>query len=241
MGKKSPVVSHFSSAVDKYIENWPERNAFALKAMKPFFKRQLRILELGCGTGHCLEDLSVHYPQFNLYGLDITPAMIKKARAIRPASVNFMLGDCLYSPFKSETFDTVIAYDLLHHLIAGNYKDSGKLREAVLRKMIELTKPQGSIIVEEVCVNTKWRSVLIFLFSQFLSRLHISIPSLNIITDVVVNFFTLNELDAVFEHLSLTIVTKEINDYKSFGTKLGTWISTFGSRTFLVNYVLRRN
>jgi hypothetical protein len=59
---------------------------------------------------------------------------------------------------------------------------------------------------------------------------------LHINTDVVLNFFTLDELASTLDHLGLQIVKQEIKKFKGFGA----WISTFGSSTIHVHYVLER-
>jgi len=236
MNIEDSVVSHFTSSVSKYPEKWSELEDFAKQAFKPIIERRSRVLELGCGTGHRLEGLSTYYPKLKLYGMDITPAMVKKARAIQPELINFMVGDCLHNPFKGGEFDAVLMYYVLHHLIKDNKKVSNSLREKGFRELLRLLAPKGFIILGEVCVNTAWRSALIFFVSHLLSKFHISLPMLDIGPDVVTNFFTLEELQANFDRLGLSVVSCQIEHYKN----LSTWLSTFGSFTYHVIYTLRR-
>jgi SAM-dependent methyltransferase len=53
-----------------------------------------RIADIGCGTGHHVNELSVR--NLNVIGIDISPSMIKKARENYPNS-NFEIGDALQS------------------------------------------------------------------------------------------------------------------------------------------------
>jgi hypothetical protein len=127
-------------------------------------------------------------------------------------------------------------YYVLHHLIKDNKKVSNSLREKGFRELLRLLAPKGFIILGEVCVNTAWRSALIFFVSHLLSKFHISLPMLDIGPDVVTNFFTLEELQANFDRLGLSVVSCQIEHYKN----LSTWLSTFGSFTYHVIYTLRR-
>lgn len=230
------VITHFTASVKRYTEDLLHRDEFAMRAFKNYAERRLRVLELGCGTGHCLESLSLSYPRFDLYGLDITPAMVKTARKLRPDTIVLMVGDCLRTPFKNDKFDAVVMYSVLHHLVTKTKEESSALREAGLRELLRLLAPDGFIVLEEVCVNAAWRSALIFALSHLLSRSHISIPALHIHTNVVLNFFTLDELAATLDRLGLYVVKQEIKKFKG----IGTWISTVGSFTYHVHYVLKR-
>jgi SAM-dependent methyltransferase len=236
MKSDASVVSHFTTSVNRYSEHIPPQDEFSMAAFTRHADKRLKVLEIGCGTGHRLEGLATYYSGFVLFGFDITPAMIHTACKIRPKGINFMIGDCLQIPFNKGYFDAVIIYDILHHLVGGDKKESDKLREAGFRELLRILAPHGFIVFEEVCVNRKWRSNLILWFSHTLSKLHISIPVLNINTDVVVNFYTLDELQETIDRLNLEIVKHEVVNYKD----LGRWISTFGSFEYHMRYVLKR-
>ena len=236
MSVEKSVISHFTTSVRRYVESPPLPDDFAMKAFAPQAGRGLRVLELGCGTGHRLEGLSLYYPDFRLCGIDITPVMIKTAHAVRPASIAFVFGDCLRNPFFDGQFDAIVMYDVLHHLISGTREESNVLRERGLHELLRLLAPGGFIVLEEVCVTAAWRSRLIFTISRLISRLHVSISSLHIHTDVVLNFFTIDELTATIDRLGLDIVEQDSDKFKG----LGVWISTFGSTTYHVRCILKR-
>lgn len=236
MNMDSSVVSHFTSSATRYAYDLPARDHFAMRAFEPFAEKRLKVLELGCGTGHLLAGLSAYYPLFDIHGLDVTPAMIGIARASRPKSIEFMLGNCLRAPFKSESFDAVIMHNILHHLVTGDRQESSMLREAGLQELIRLVEPQGFIVLHEVCVSTRWRSALIFYLSRVLARLHVSISILNIHTDIVANFFSLDELEHSLATLGLSIVRKEVKP----DCRLRQWITAFLSCQYHVDYLLKR-
>ena len=231
------VVSHFTASVNRYTEPPPEPGDFVLRAFEPYAGQSLRVLELGCGTGHRLEGLARLHPRFRLFGLDLTPIMVQTARRVRPAALSFMVGDCLAAPFADGQFDAVILYDVLHHLVRGTKEESNLLREAGIKELMRLLARGGRIVMEEVCVKTGWRAQWIHAASRLVSRLHLSIPALHIHTDVVLNFYTLDELDDAFAKCGLFIKEREVKKYPG----LGAWISTFGDSTYHVRCVLERN
>lgn len=83
-----------------------------------------RIVDLGAGTGYGLQHLQVRFPSANLLGLDLAPAMLRRARAKFPASswgqrlaarltsatfasVEFVCADMERLPFKPNSLDLI--------------------------------------------------------------------------------------------------------------------------------------
>ena len=237
MKVESSVVSHFTASVDRYSEPPSPPEDYAMRAFAPLTGTRAQVLELGCGTGHRLAGLERDHAGFRLFGLDITPSMVQKARQIRPAGISFMVGDCLHVPFESSRFDAIIICNVLHHLVAGNKTESDLLRQRGLEELVRLLALGGRIVLEEYCVNAAWRARLIFLVSHLVSRLHLSLPRLHIHTDVVTNFYALEELEQAFSRAGLRLVQKEVNRFPGFAVRL----ATFGDTTYQVRCVLERN
>jgi ubiquinone/menaquinone biosynthesis C-methylase UbiE len=102
------------------IESWNERYQQQARWTKPLrdylynkigIKQTKRILEVGCGTGVILEELS-HISSNPLFGVDINPAVITFAHNSSIES-NFSIGDAFYLPFHSNTFDISLCHFLL--------------------------------------------------------------------------------------------------------------------------------
>ena len=73
----------------------------------------ISILDVGCGTGNILK-LSEHY--FNdIYGVDISTKMLQEAHEYCPIS-KLVRADSSKLPFKSNMFDCVSFYSVLHHI-----------------------------------------------------------------------------------------------------------------------------
>ena len=70
------------------------------------------LLDVGCGTGYILRIARKVFT--NVVGVDITPAMLEKARAIGGVTVHEACSDSI--PFPSSSFGVITAYGFLHHL-----------------------------------------------------------------------------------------------------------------------------
>ncbi len=74
------------------------------------FKPSMKLLDIGCGTGHIIQKLASSCEGAILIGLDISPAMIEIARrdSVLLTNVSFTLGDGMHLPFSACSFDIVI-------------------------------------------------------------------------------------------------------------------------------------
>lgn len=74
-----------------------------------------RVLEVGCGTGHWLEQLVWLVPA--CFGLDFSPGMLARA-ARRPVALTLVQGRAQSLPFAPATFDLVYCVNAIHHFDA---------------------------------------------------------------------------------------------------------------------------
>jgi predicted TPR repeat methyltransferase len=96
--------------VDELGYRIPETMAARIKTIDP--RRNLRVLDLGCGTGLCGVQLAGCFTQ--LTGVDLSSAMLKKARArnLYTELIDASLGEWLETA-PSGAFDLVLAADVL--------------------------------------------------------------------------------------------------------------------------------
>ena len=72
------------------------------------------VLDLGAGTGRALPALAQRYPQAQLIGLDVTPAMLQRA-ATRPDQTALLVcADAAQLPFPDQSVDLVFSNLALH-------------------------------------------------------------------------------------------------------------------------------
>jgi ubiquinone/menaquinone biosynthesis C-methylase UbiE len=89
------------------------RRAAVFQILTPYLANAARILDLGCGNGIYLVKLcklgKLHRP----VGMDISEAMLAKAREQLGSGVEFVRGDAAAIPFKAKSWDLVICSHVL--------------------------------------------------------------------------------------------------------------------------------
>lgn len=76
-----------------------------------------RVLDLGTGTGAAARVLARRFPEADVIGVDLAPAMIEEARRLLPAElagrVRFEVGDGSRLAFADATFDLVVLLNMI--------------------------------------------------------------------------------------------------------------------------------
>ncbi|HUJ63154.1 MAG TPA: class I SAM-dependent methyltransferase [Kofleriaceae bacterium] len=105
---------------------------------------ELRLLDIACGTGRTLHQLSRAHPRLRLHGVDLSPAYIKLARKRleHVAELTLAVENAEALPWADATFDVVTSVYLFHELPRN-------ARRNVVREMLRLVKPGGLVVVED--------------------------------------------------------------------------------------------
>ena len=113
------------------------RRALSLiaKAWRARDHRGLAMLDLACGTGAFLSDLSVAFPRARLIGADLSPAYVAAAHAAAPRAA-LVQAKAEQLPFADASLDAVSAVYLFHEL-------PPKVRSAVAAEIARVLKPGG--------------------------------------------------------------------------------------------------
>jgi SAM-dependent methyltransferase len=76
-----------------------------------------RALDLGTGTGKAARVVATRFPQAEVVGVDLSPAMIEEARRVLPAElsgrVRFDVADASRLPFEDGAFDLVLLLNMI--------------------------------------------------------------------------------------------------------------------------------
>jgi len=105
-----------------------------LTTLKNELKGKPKILDLCCGTGHLVKDLS----KLGSYtGVDFAPNMIKHCKKTYK-NKKFILADAEDLPFKANSFDAVVCFWSFHHIL---YPDE------VFKEIKRILKPDGFVII----------------------------------------------------------------------------------------------
>ena len=110
---------------------------------RPFIKnlRGKRVLDIGCGNG---THLSID--KKNWVGLDVNKDAVKDAKA---KGCNAVLGSATDCPFEDGSFDGIIAYHVIEHLVPSDaYK--------MLTEMARLLKKGGSAYIASPMPSNVW-------------------------------------------------------------------------------------
>lgn len=73
------------------------------------------VLDVGCGTGMLSEQLLSALPSCRLAGIDLSPAMVERARARLAGRAEVREADAERLPFHDGVFDLVVCNDSFHH------------------------------------------------------------------------------------------------------------------------------
>jgi ubiquinone/menaquinone biosynthesis C-methylase UbiE len=101
-----------------------------------------RILDVACGTGRFLSQLSQALPDARLYGLDMSPFYVRYARRLLDAtsSTTLVVEDAAKMPFADGFFDAVVSVFLFHEL-------PPRVRRVVATEMHRVLKPGGTVVL----------------------------------------------------------------------------------------------
>src|SRR5437763_5892821 len=95
------------------------------------------VCDLGCGPGHVARYLNERGA--NVVGVDLSPAMIERARALTP-SVRFAVGDMRALDVPDGAWQTIVAFYSIIHFAPAELLD-------VFREMNRVLAPGGTLLV----------------------------------------------------------------------------------------------
>lgn len=137
-------MSHENSIISRY-EKETESASLGCANLWPFIslKENMCILDLGCGRGIQTQELGRKLRgQGLVIGLDLTPAMVEKARASNnPGNVEFVVGAIEDLPFEDNRFDLIVSNCVINHA-----RDKRKVYQEIFRTL----KQGGKFIIGDV-------------------------------------------------------------------------------------------
>lgn len=105
-------------------------------------RRNLKLLDCGCGTGNNLELLG----QFGrAYGFDLAPVGLKIAR--EAGRTRLARASVAAAPFPTDTFDVVTSFDVLYSLQERDER-------AATAEMFRLAKPGGHVLINVAAMES---------------------------------------------------------------------------------------
>jgi len=121
---------------DKFIEpSTVVLRKIMLKMFPP--KEGMRVLEIGCGTGTNLK--LYQKAGCEVYGIDLSPSMLKVASNKLGEQAHMKLGDASQMPYSDSYFDIVIAMLTLH-------ETPNSIRSPIVGEMARVVKRNGRLL-----------------------------------------------------------------------------------------------
>ena len=100
------------------------------------------LLDVGCGTGALLRAVRRLDSSARVWGVDLTPAMLRIAAGKLQRRAGLAAADAMALPFAAASFDLVVSTSSLHYWtnpVAG------------LREMARVARPDGRVVVTDWC------------------------------------------------------------------------------------------
>lgn len=109
------------------------------------------LLDLGCGTGALARAVLERAPSCRLTGVDLSPAMLDKARDRLDGAANLVLADVEQLPFRDGTFDAAWCNDSFHH-----YPDP----EKAAFQMWRVLRRSGTLVIGDIWQAAPARAIM---------------------------------------------------------------------------------
>ncbi len=101
-------------------------------------KKGMRVLEVGCGTGLNLK--LYQEAGCEIYGIDLSPSMVKAANKKLGGRADIRVGDASKMPYQDNSFDLVVGMFTLHEM-------PGSIRLPVIKEMARVIKTDGHLLL----------------------------------------------------------------------------------------------
>jgi len=155
---------------DKYDQLWVQK--YSLCPTRDYVLRLLRdmradsLIDIGCGTGQLLDQVSQKHPQIKLTGIDKSEEMVRKCRE-KKIPGRFICGDIAEADHGKETFDAIVCCHSFPY-----YENKPK----IIEKVHGMLNESGKAIFIQASQNSLYDKVALWLVertaekAEYLSR-----------------------------------------------------------------------
>ncbi|KST64470.1 class I SAM-dependent methyltransferase [Mastigocoleus testarum] len=116
----------------------------SLEVFSDVLPKQIRVLDVACGTGRTLKSIRSTLPEASLFGVDLSPAYLRKTNEVLsqiPGELPQLLqANAEELPYLDNYFHAVTSVFLFHELPAP-------VRQSVIEESFRVTKPGGTFII----------------------------------------------------------------------------------------------
>ena len=148
MNKSKEFWDRASKNYDKTEERFEYIHSKSRENTKKYLNGSNIVLDYGCGTGTTSCEIANRVKE--IHAIDISSKMIEIAKrkvvASKVENINFSQTDIFDKRYKKESFDVILAFNMLHTVIDP---------QVVMRRIYELLKPEGLFISVTPCLLEK--------------------------------------------------------------------------------------
>lgn len=134
---------HYFNEIEKHHWWWEGRRQILRQEIKKV--KNLRILDIGCGTGETLTFLDSYLPIPKLSGVDSSQVAVNYAKKRGHSDIRKV--DALNLPYQDNTFDYILLLDVIEHI-----KDDASLLSEAKRVL----KKGGKILITSPALQFIW-------------------------------------------------------------------------------------
>lgn len=87
-----------------------------LRFIKKLNKKNIKILDIGCGSGYLIKRIKDEFPNYEVFGIDVELKSIEIAKTFSKAKFSCKNAESLVSEFGHNFFDLIISTDVMEHI-----------------------------------------------------------------------------------------------------------------------------
>lgn len=202
------VIEHFQERVEEYSEK---------RELIPFpIDFEGRILEVGCGARPCYSIEKINY-----YGVDITPALIRSFREGYP-SANLTICSVIFLPFKQNSYQLIVANNLLHHLIGNTSSICVQNVRSAMSELNRVLSSESVFIIKELVAKYWIYTQIMYYVTSFCAKYNLEINLLDIHSKVRTYFLTKKKIISLLKENTFQIEKISSEEWKLIGFILGS-------------------
>ncbi|MBN1409451.1 MAG: class I SAM-dependent methyltransferase [Spirochaetales bacterium] len=157
--KEKKFWNKFANKYDNFLNNLKDTYDLLIKKINQYMDPSKNVLEIATGTG--IISLEIARNAKRVCGCDISEEMVKTARSklknTQYTNIEFDVQDAYHLTYEQESFDIVIASNVLHVLIQP---------EKALQSIHNVLKPKGIFIAPTYCHgNSAFSRIISFIMS----------------------------------------------------------------------------
>ena len=130
-------------------------------------KNGMKILEVGCGSGHFLEMIKQNF-DVEVYGVDLDCGHIefaKNSAKQKGLNINYQVADIKNLPFEDDSFDLIYSYTVVEHLPFSDF----------IAEQKRVLRPGGKVVIMTVEAKQQTRSEFEYLDEEIFKYFNVEI------------------------------------------------------------------